>query len=116
MYHLGACLASMQDRPFRCDCWKPFSPRQAIRCRCCVGVRTVRHDVAADCGWLVSVERSAQVGTMEPADAHLQGDAALDPAFVNGKRVDFLVFDTSGRVACDITIVDPFLYFLCGEV
>jgi hypothetical protein len=26
---------------------------------------------------------------------------------VNGKRVDFHVFDTSGSVGCDLTIVDP---------
>jgi hypothetical protein len=28
------------------------------------------------------VQRSAQVSTGEPADAHLQGDAVLDPALV----------------------------------
>jgi hypothetical protein len=26
---------------------------------------------------------------------------------VNGKCVDFHVFDTSGSVGCDVTIVDP---------
>jgi hypothetical protein len=33
----------------------------------------------------------------------------LDPALVNGKRVEFHVFDTSGCVGCDVTmtIVDP---------
>jgi hypothetical protein len=70
-------------------------------------VRTVCHDVAVDCGWRACVERSAQASTKEPADAHLQGDAVLDPALVNGKRVDFHVFDTSGSVGCDVTIVDP---------
>ena len=31
----------------------------------------------------------------------------LDPAVVNGKRVDFHVFDTSGSIARDVTVVDP---------
>ena len=31
----------------------------------------------------------------------------LDPAVVNGKRVDFHVFDTPGSIACDATVVDP---------
>jgi hypothetical protein len=106
-YQLGVCPASMQDRPLTCECGKPFSPGQAMRCRCCAGVRTVCHDVAVDCGWRACVERSAQASTKEPADAHLQGDAVLDPALVNGKRVDFHVFDTSGSVGCDVTIVDP---------
>jgi hypothetical protein len=36
----------------------------------------------------------------------LQGDAVLDPSLVNGKHVDFHVFDTSGSVGSDVTIVD----------
>jgi hypothetical protein len=69
-------------------------------------VLTVCHGVAVECGWRACVERSAQASTREPADAHLQGDA-LDPALVNGKRVDFHVFDTAGSVECIVTIVDP---------
>jgi hypothetical protein len=56
------------------------------------------HDVAIECGWRACVDRCAQVSTREPADAHLQGDVALSTALVNGKRVDFHVFDTSGSV------------------
>jgi hypothetical protein len=88
---LGVCPASKQDRPLTCGCGKPFSPGQAMRCRCCAGVRTVCNDVAIQCGWRAFVERSAQASTREPALAHLQGDAVLDPALVNGKRVDFHV-------------------------
>jgi hypothetical protein len=79
-YQLGVCPASMQDRPLTCECGKPFSPGQAIWCRCCAGVRTVCHDVAVECGWRACVKRSAQASTREPAVAHLQGDAVLDPS------------------------------------
>jgi hypothetical protein len=42
---------------------------------------------------------------------------------VNGKRLDFHVFDTSGSVGCDVTILDPtcpsclgqFEFFSFGE-
>jgi hypothetical protein len=78
-----------------------------MRCRCCAGVRTVCHDAAVECGWRACVGTSAQASTGESADSHSQGDAALNPALVNGKRVDFHVFDTSGSVGCDVTIVDP---------
>jgi hypothetical protein len=40
-YQLGVCPASMQDRPLTCECGKPFSSGQAMRCRCCVGVCAV---------------------------------------------------------------------------
>jgi hypothetical protein len=105
-YQLGVCPASMQDRPLTCECGKLFSPGQAMRCRCCAGVSTGCHDVAVECGWRACVERSAQASTRERADALLQGDAVLDPSLVNGKRVDFHVFDNSGSVGCDVTIVD----------
>jgi hypothetical protein len=72
--------------------------------RCCGCVRSVCYDVAVECGWRTCVERSAQASTREQADAHLQGDAVLDPALVNRKRVDFHVFDVSGSVGCDVTI------------
>jgi hypothetical protein len=65
------------------------------------------HGIAVECGWRACVERSAQASTREPADAHLQGEAASDPALLNGKRVDFHALDTSGSVGCDVTIVDP---------
>jgi hypothetical protein len=39
-YQLGVWPASMQDRPLTCESRKPFSPRQAMRCRCCAGVCT----------------------------------------------------------------------------
>jgi hypothetical protein len=51
------------------------------------------------------LERSAQASTREPANAQLQGDTVLNPALVNGKRVD--VLHVSGSVGCDVTIVDP---------
>jgi hypothetical protein len=55
-YQLGVCPASMQDQPLTCECGTPFSPGQAMRCRCCAGVRTVCHDVAVECGWRACVE------------------------------------------------------------
>jgi hypothetical protein len=45
-YQLGACTASMQDRPLTCECGKPFSPGQAMWCRCCARMHTNCHDVA----------------------------------------------------------------------
>jgi hypothetical protein len=70
-------------------------------------VRTVFRDVALERGWRACVERYVQASSWEPADAHLQGDAVLYPAQLNGKRVDFHVFDTCGSVGCGVTIVDP---------
>ena len=32
-YLLGMCSATMQDKPVFCECGKPFSPGQALRCR-----------------------------------------------------------------------------------
>jgi hypothetical protein len=49
-YQLEVCTASMQDQPLTCECGKPYSPGQALRCRCCAGVRIVCHDVAVECG------------------------------------------------------------------
>jgi hypothetical protein len=69
-------------------------------------VSTVCHDVAVDCGWRACVDRSAQASTKEPCRCSLQGDAVLGIALVNGKPVDFHLFDTSGSVGCDVTIVD----------
>jgi hypothetical protein len=38
------------------------------------------HDVAVESGWRACVKRFVQASTRDPVDAHLQGDAALDPA------------------------------------
>jgi hypothetical protein len=106
-HQLGrVCPASMQVRLLLCECGKRFSAGQAMCCRCCAGVHTVCHDVAADFGWRACVDRSAQPSTREPADAHMQGNAVLDPDSLNGKHVDFHVFDTFGSFGCDATIVD----------
>jgi hypothetical protein len=77
-------------------------------CQLCLELdHPVFHDVAVECVWRAFVERSAEASTREPAAAHLLGDAVLDPALVNGKRVDFHVFDTSAIFGFDVTIVDP---------
>ena len=111
------CSTAMQDRPLTCECGKPFRPGQAMRCTCCTGVRTVCHDIAVESGWRACVDRSAQASTREPADSHLQCDAVLDPALVNGNRVALHVFDTSwyGSVGRDVTIIDPTCVSLCGS-
>ena len=106
-YMLGVCPAALQDRPLSCECGKPFSPGQAMRCSCCAGVRTVCHDISVESGWRACVHKSGQASTREPADVDFQGVGILDPAFVNGKRVDFHVFDPSGSVGADVMIVDP---------
>jgi hypothetical protein len=62
--------------------------------------------VALGCPTLV--EKSRPASTREPTDAALQGDDPLDPSLLNGKRVDFNVFDLSGiSVGADFMIVDP---------
>jgi hypothetical protein len=106
-YMLGVCPASMQDRPLKCECGKDFTPGQAMRCKCCAGVRTVCHDITVESGWRACVQKSGQASTREPADAHLQGDGPLDPSLMNGKRVDFHVFDLSGSIGADVMVVDP---------
>ena len=32
-YMFGVCPAAMQDKPLVCECWKPYSVGQAMRCR-----------------------------------------------------------------------------------
>ena len=87
---------------------KEPSPGQAMRCTCCAGVRTVCHDITVESGWRACVQKSGQASTREPADGDLQGSVFdLNPALVNGKRVDFHVFDLSGSVGADNMIVDP---------
>ena len=43
-----------------------------------------------------------QASTREPADADWHGVSLLDPALVNGKRVDFHLFDMAGSVGADV--------------
>ena len=106
-YMLGVCPAVMQERPLVCECGKPFSPGQAMRCRCCAGVRTVCHDISVESGWRACVHKSGQSSTREPADSDLQGEVLMDPALVNGRRVDFHVFDLAGSIGADVMITDP---------
>ena len=70
-YMLGVCPAVMQDKPLVCECGKPFSPGQAMRCRCCVGDRTVCHAVSVESGWRACVHKSGQASTRELADSDL---------------------------------------------
>ena len=80
-YMLGVCAAVMQDKPLACECGKPFSPGQAMRCRCCQGARTVCHDATVESGWRACVHKSGQASTREPVDNDLQGASFLDPAW-----------------------------------
>ena len=59
---------------------------------------------------LIHLQRSykpGQASTREPADSDLQGEAFMDAALVNGRRVDFLVFDFAGSIGADVMITDP---------
>ena len=100
-------LAVMQEKPFVCECGKPFSPGQAMRCRCCQGARTVCHDISVESGWRACVHKSGQASTREPADNDLQGASFFDPALVNGKRVEFRLVDLAGSIGAHVMIVDP---------
>ena len=104
---LGVCPAVMQDYPLVCACGKPFSLGQAMMCRCCAGVHTAYHDVSVETGWCACVHKSGQASTREPADSDLQGEVLMVPALVNGKRVDFHVFDLAGSIGADVMITDP---------
>ena len=106
-YMLGVRPAAMQEKPLVCECGKPFSPGQAMKCRCCQGARTVCHDISVESGWRAFVHKSGQASTREPADNDLQGASFLDPALVNGKRVDFHLVDLAGSIGADVLIVDP---------
>ena len=56
----------------------------------------------------VCVHKSGQASTGEqPADTDLQGLSLLDPALVNGKRIDFYLVDMAGSVGADVMIVHP---------
>ena len=37
----------------------------------------------------------------------MQGEAFMDPALVNGRRVDFHMFDMAGSIGVDVKIADP---------
>ena len=45
--------------------------------------------------------------TGKVADSDLQGEAFMDPALVNGKRVDFYVFDLAGSIGAHVMNTDP---------
>jgi hypothetical protein len=75
---------------------------QAVMPQKSAGVHTGCHDVAVHYTSRASVDTFAQASTKEPADARLQGDAVLDPALVNGTRMDVHVFATSGSVGCAV--------------
>ena len=64
------------------------------------------HDLSVEWGWRTCVHKSGQASTREPADSDLQGEAFTDPALVNGKHVDFHVFDLAGSVGA-VMITDP---------
>ena len=53
------------------------------------------------------IHKSGQASTREPADIDLQGASFLDPALVNGKRVNFHLVDLAGSIGVDVMIVDP---------
>ena len=70
-------------------------------------VTTVCHDISVESGWRACVHKSGQSSTREPADSDLQGEVLMDPALVNGRRVDFHVFDLAGSIGADVMITDP---------
>ena len=67
----------------------------------------VCHDVSTESVWRACVHKSGQASTREVANSDLQGEAVMDPASVNGKRVDFHVFDLAGSTGADVMIADP---------
>ena len=65
------------------------------------------HDISVEPGWRACVHKPGQASTREPADRDLQGASFLDPALVNGKRVDFHLVDLAGSIGADAIIVHP---------
>ena len=106
-YMLGVWPAAMQEKPLVCECGKAFSPGQAMRCKCCQGARTVCHGISVESGWRACVHKSGQASTRVSAGNDLQGVSFLDPALVNGKRVDLHLVDVAGSIGADFMIVDP---------
>ena len=70
-------------------------------------LRILCHDISVESGWRACVHKSGQSSTREPADSDLQGEVLMDPALVNGRRVDFHVFDLAGSIGADVMITDP---------
>ena len=48
-----------------------------------------------------------EAGGRQPADADLQGVSFLDPAMIDGMRVDIHLFDPAGSIGADVMMVDP---------
>ena len=65
-------------------------------------VCTVCHDISVESDWPVCV---AQASTRSLLTLICRVFLAL--ALVNGRRVDFHLFDMAGSVGADVTIVDP---------
>ena len=63
-------------------------------------------------GWRPCDHKSGQASTREPADTELQGVSSLDLCLVNGKRVDFHMFDLAGSIGADTMLVDVYLLFM----
>ena len=59
---------------------------------------------SVESGWRACVHKSGQASTREPADSDLQGEAFMDPALVNGRRVDFHVVAMAGSTGADVMI------------
>jgi hypothetical protein len=70
-YTIKVCPAAMQNRSLTCEGGEPFSPGQAMRCRCCAGVRAVCHDFSVELDGHAYDEKSGQPSTREPSDAYL---------------------------------------------
>ena len=62
------------------------------------------HDISVESGWRARVHKSGQTSTR---DRDLQGEAFMDPALVNAKRVNFHVFDLAGSIGADVMVTDP---------
>ena len=65
------------------------------------------HDISVESGCRACVHKSGQASSWGPADSDLQGVSFIDLAVVNGKRVDFHLFDLAGSIGADVLIVDP---------
>ena len=87
--------------------WEGFQSGASYAVEVLCGCSHVCHDISVESGWSACVHKSGQASTREPADSDLQGVSFLDPAVVNGQRVDFHLFDMSGSVSADVIIVDP---------
>ena len=68
---------------------------------CIQSVSTVQYTLQS------CVHKPGQASIREPAASDLQVVSFLDPDLVNGKRVDFHLFDIAGSIGADVIIVDP---------